>query len=81
MKIIILSILVLTTTIFSKTQIVNIPETNFKNALIDEGVDTNNDGEISNAEAEAIKYLNVSDSDISNITGIEAFINLNTLDC
>ena len=43
----------------SNGQIVNIPDANFKNALIDEGVDTNNDGEIQVSEAEAVISLNV----------------------
>lgn len=44
-------------------------------------IDTNGDGEIQIWEAEAIKYLNVSSSTISNLAGIENFINLQTLYC
>lgn len=44
-------------------------------------IDVNGDGEIQVSEAEAIKYLNVSNSNISDLTGIEAFINLELLDC
>lgn len=55
---------------------VTIPDNNFLNALIELGVDTNGDGIISTAEAEAITFLNVSHKSISDITGIEAFVNL-----
>jgi hypothetical protein len=44
-------------------------------------VDTNGDGEISYAEAEAITRLNVGDKGISDLSGIEAFINLEYLLC
>jgi Leucine-rich repeat (LRR) protein len=65
----------------SIAQNINIPDTNFKNALISSGVDTNEDGEISFAESVAITKLDVSDNNISDMTGIEAFINLDSLDC
>lgn len=60
---------------------VTIPDDNFLNALIELGVDTNGDGIISPAEAEAITFLNVSHKSISDMTGIEAFVNLDSLDC
>lgn len=62
-----------------QSQIVNIPDENFKNAL--SGVDTNNDGEIQVSEAEAIQILRVNSEGISNLTGIEAFTNLKHLEC
>ncbi len=62
-------------------QIVNIPDSNFKNALIDAGVDTNNDGEIQVSEAEAIINLNVTGKGISSLEGIESFINIEELHC
>ena len=61
--------------------IVYIPDTAFLYALIEEGVDTNGDSLISYAEAEAITYLNVYHRSISDMAGIEAFINLDTLNC
>ncbi len=64
----------------SSAQNVNIPDINFKNALINYSVDTNYDGEISYAEAEAICYLFVFENSITNLTGIEAFVNLDTLE-
>ena len=66
---------------FLNAQIVNIPDPNFKNALIDEGVDTNNDGEIQVSEAEAVLNLNVNDRNISSLEGIQSFINLEELHC
>jgi len=59
---------------------VSIPDNNFLNALIELGVDTNEDGKISKAEAEAITYLKINDS-ISDMTGIEAFVKLDSFDC
>ena len=61
--------------------IVIIPDDNFLNALIELGVDTNGDGVISPAEAEVITSLNVSEDSISDMTGIEAFVNLKSIDC
>ena len=87
MKTLILCILVLIIASISKAQYVDIPDANFKNALIEAGVDTSGDGEISYAEAEVIISLDVSGrldesvSNISDMTGIEAFVNLDTLNC
>ncbi|MFC2086709.1 T9SS type A sorting domain-containing protein [Bacteroidota bacterium] len=68
------------TTICSQN-IVHIPDTSFLKALIHEGVDTNGDSLISYAEAEQITSLDVSDNEISDMTGIVAFVNLDALDC
>ncbi|UCH15180.1 MAG: hypothetical protein JSV22_04230, partial [Bacteroidales bacterium] len=65
----------------SNAQYVDIEDANFKNALIEEGVDTDKDGEISRNEAEATEELWVFDKNISDMTGIEAFVNINTLEC
>ena len=63
--------------------IVNIPNTNFKAALLAiSGLDANSDGEIQCAEALTLTgTLNVSSKSISNLTGIEAFTNITTLNC
>ena len=42
-------------------------------------IDTNGDGEIQVSEAQSIKYLSVSDINILDMTGIEAFTNLKYL--
>jgi len=60
---------------------VDIPDPEFLNALIWWGVDTNKDNIISTTEAEAVIMLYVSDRDITNLSGIEAFINLESLYC
>lgn len=44
-------------------------------------IDTNGDGEIQVTEAQAIKFLKVHFSNINNLTGIEAFVNLESFDC
>ena len=94
MKPLILSMLVLTVEFVNKAQNVNIPDTVFLYALIDERVDTNGDSLISYAEAKAITYLDVSrliiDEDgnhyrseelIESLEGIEAFTNIDSLKC
>lgn len=69
-------------TIVANGQIVNIPDTNFKNYLIEIMlIDTNNDGEIQVSEAETVTSLNIySGSEINSIEGIQSFINLTSLD-
>jgi Leucine-rich repeat (LRR) protein len=62
----------------------NIPaisDENFQQALINRGYDLNNDSIISMEEAEAVTFLNVKGADISDLTGIGYFINLETLIC
>ncbi|CAM3331559.1 T9SS type A sorting domain-containing protein [Aequorivita lipolytica] len=71
----------LLTSTFLNAQIVNIPDANFKIALIEVGVDTNNDGEIQVSEAEVVVNLNVNFKNISSLEGIESFINLEVLQC
>jgi hypothetical protein len=44
-------------------------------------IDTNNNGEIEQNEAALIKYLSLDSSYINDLTGIEYFINLESLDC
>ncbi len=67
-----------------KAQNVNIPDANFKNALLSHNpvIDTNSDGEISIFEAEGFRgEIYVSRKNISDLTGIEAFVNLTYLNC
>ena len=79
----------------SNAQIVNIPDANFKDALVnqivvdtdgdgitDDDVDTNNDGEIQQSEAEAIVFgLYLYNLSIGSLEGISSFINLRKLFC
>jgi Leucine-rich repeat (LRR) protein len=63
--------------------IVNIPDANFKAALVgNDFIDTNFDDEIQCSEAAAYSGLiDVSYQGISDLTGIEAFSSLTDLDC
>jgi hypothetical protein len=72
------------------SQNVTIPDNYFKQKLIEAGVDTNGDTEISFTEAEAIDSLDISNTDdptmpafehITDLTGLEAFTNLIYFDC
>ncbi|WP_026716568.1 T9SS type A sorting domain-containing protein [Flavobacterium gelidilacus] len=89
----------------AQAQIVNIPDANFKAALLSASymvnppiassqipnsnfqvssynpIDINNNGEIEQSEALLIKYLNVSGYNITDLTGIEYFVNLIVLSC
>lgn len=80
----------------AKAQIVNIPDANFKAKLLSADpsntvaygssqsgyikIDANNDGEIQFSEAASVYYLNVSNSNISDLTGIKNF-SLYSLNC
>jgi len=81
-----LSVLIITSFSFAQEQIVNIPDPNFKNALLEHyypKIDTNNDGEIQLSEAKnpSIYTLNIYSKNIEDLTGIEAFVNLRNLNC
>jgi hypothetical protein len=73
------SLLVLCLFGFANAQIVNIPDLNFKNRLINIGVDTNNDGDIQVSEALMVETLSLNYNNISSLEGIESFTNLQTL--
>src|SRR5690606_28086842 len=87
-------IILLFITAFTQAQIVNIPDSNFKNALVntlcvdtdgnstfDSDADINNDGEIQLSEAQAVLRLNISDNSINSLEGIESFTELVLLYC
>ena len=91
-----LPILLLFCTGIAGAQIVNIPDTNFRNKLLQAStanniakgssgasikVDTNNDNYIQQSEANAVYELNVPGASITNMTGIQSFGNLEALDC
>ncbi len=78
----------------SNAQNVYIPSAEFKNILVsqicadtnddgilDNDVDTNNDGEIQVGEALAVTNLNTLNNPLGNINGINAFANLKSLVC
>ncbi len=65
----------------ANAQIVEIPDSNFKQRLLNYGVDSNNDGEIQVSEAEAVTILDLDNKSISDLTGIEAFTNVTKIYC
>ncbi len=72
------------TTLLCQGQIINFPDSNFKNALLNHSpvIDTNGDDEIQISEAEAFSsWLLVDNLNISDLTGIGYFININGLAC
>ena len=87
-----LLLLALISVTLSKAQIVEIPDANFKDALINDNVaqfsngtitdvDANNDGEIQVSEAEAVIGLNIPYKQIASMEGIQYFTNLSSLVC
>lgn len=62
-------------------QNVFIPDTNFKEALIQAGIDTSDDGEIQLEEALIVDSINVTGKYIADFTGIETFKSLTYLNC
>jgi len=60
----------------ANAQIVNIPDANFKAALIAYGVDTNNDGQIQVSEAQAMNVLQFTNPIFTDTNGLESFINV-----
>src|SRR5687767_13996548 len=76
--------LLLTCSVLSTyAQTVNIPDANFKAALVANGaINTNGDSEIQVSEASAFTgTMRVSNKNINDLTGIEAFTNLTALWC
>ncbi|MFK5891219.1 MAG: T9SS type A sorting domain-containing protein [Flavobacteriaceae bacterium] len=76
-------LLVAVFTLQLQAQIVNIPDTNFKNALLAHvpAIDTNSDGEIQVSEANAFTgKLDLNSQSILDFTGLEAFTNITFLD-
>lgn len=67
----------------ASSQIVNIPDANFKAYLVgNSAINTNADAEIQVSEAIAFTgTINCNSQAISNLTGIEAFINITKLFC
>ncbi|TNE55253.1 MAG: T9SS type A sorting domain-containing protein [Bacteroidetes bacterium] len=69
---------------FSDAQIVEIPDSNFKAALLTHSsvIDSNGDGEIQVSEAQSYSgKIDVINKEINDLSGIEAFVNINRLLC
>lgn len=65
-----------------QAQNVNIPDANFKAALLNiASINTNGDSEIQLSEAQAAQFVSVSNQGISDLTGIEEFTNIIALFC
>ncbi len=77
-------------------QIINFPSLNFKNKVLASDttnqiaknlsgnffkIDANNDGQVEIAEAQQVSYLDISNSSISNMQGLQYFTNLVNLYC
>jgi hypothetical protein len=59
-----------------------IPDANFEQALYDLGIDTvNGDHQVLTATVSGVTYLDVSNKNISDLTGIQAFTILQELNC
>ena len=72
-------LLLLLMTGMAKAQNLTIADANFKSGLIGAGVDTNSDGIIQVSEALARTELNINNSNIQSVAGIESFVNLESL--
>ena len=79
MRKLILLLFLLPTIAFGQTTA--IPDANFEQALIDLGYDDVIDGSVLTANISGVTYLNVGYKGISDLTGIEYFINLRHLFC
>lgn len=80
-SLLILFILFASTHIYS--QYTSIPDTNFEQALIDLGIDSDGiiNGQVLTTDINFITYLNVTSRNISDLTGIEDFAALQLLYC
>lgn len=84
MRIILPFLLFILLSFSSLGQTVNIPDANFKSALLNHVpvINTNGDGEIQLSEALAyVDGIDVADKNIVNLTGIESFVNMSSLNC
>lgn len=59
--------------------VINIPDPNFLAAIIADGYDLNSDGQIQTSEANYIQFLEVPNSNITSLTGVNFFPNLSFL--
>ncbi|MGO4906046.1 T9SS type B sorting domain-containing protein [Flavobacterium sp. W20_MBD1_R3] len=59
-----------------------IPDVNFESALINKGIDSGViDGKVLTANISGITSLDISANDITNLTGIQDFVSLTSLEC
>ena len=83
MKTKVLTLTIALLTLFSYAQYTSIPDSNFEQALIDLGIDSEGtlDGQVLTADIIGVTTLNVSSKGITDLTGIQAFTALETLHC
>ena len=65
----------------SFSQYTSIPDTNFELTLINYGYDFSIDGIVSTSAIDTVTDLTINNNDISDLTGIESFIALQSLFC
>jgi len=82
-KLLLTAITILTCIVSTQAQIVNIPDANFKAALVGNAIiNTNMDAEIQTSEAAAYTgAIHASQLGITDFTGLEEFILLDSLEC
>ena len=76
-----LLLILLFTSPFLFAQTTAITDPNFEQALIDLGLDDVLDGQLLNTNVENITSLDVSDNNIADLSGIEAFLSIEFLNC
>ncbi len=76
-----LALFMVLTCFVSGSQNIYVPDDNFENRLIELGLDTILNDSVPTANINAVTSLDVSSRNISDLTGIEGFTNLNTLMC
>lgn len=81
MKKIFIAVLLLCSRTASHSQIVRIPDPNFKQRVIALGYDENGDGNIQVSEAQKVTKLYVDGLGIVNLEGINSFTNIEELGC
>ncbi len=57
------------------------PDENFRQYILDAGFDADGDGKLSDEELEAVTRISCSDKPISDVTGVEHFMNLQKFTC
>ena len=81
MKAVLLSILIILLSASAVSQTTTIPDPNFEQALINLGFDISLDGQVLTANINNVTFLDVFNTNISDLTGIEDFDELDTLYC
>jgi len=63
------------------SQFINIPDINLKMKLVAQNIDTNSNFQIEYSEALNVQFLDISNSNITSLEGLESFSNLEYLNC